>query len=540
MKSNNQQLLRFFEKEKWSLFLFTSLAVLKGFVLVPLPLIFQQLIESLTDKKHWQTSVVLLVALFLINGLSVVLAVISQAGVIRVVKKVIHALRNELAKKIIYSPHNIWKGRENLYKDALVQETERLDIALTVGLGQVLPAIISASLLCLLIFTLSPLLTLISLFLFPISIGLLMQSKQKVVMALTQFKDAFTAFDTQSNFAIRSWELIKTQTAEQVEEKKQKAVITRVHRVSQLLAIQQIYLQGLQDGVGVVFSVGLLGLGFFFSSIERLSITEVVVFFVGFSLMRMQLNTIVSGWTQVVAFGGAVTRIQQLLLPTTTPYTGKKKIKPSGKLELSNVSFSHGTKKVLNNASVTIEPHTLTVITGENGEGKTSLLSIALGLTAPSTGEVLIDDIPLTKLDVIHYRQHIGVVSQQPLFTEGTIQENIIYGSSLTTHKSKKDYLSWLKLDAFINCSQQVSSLSGGEKQRLALLRALKRKPCLLFLDEPTNHLDVESKQLFLKHLSKLLSATTVVCITHDPDLIALADVHYHLRNSVLTRIKTA
>lgn len=527
----------FFKGKKKVLLFYAFLAVAKGLLLVPLPLILQALIETLTSNSGWLWPSFLLGVLLAVNLLSVVLAVISQTGIVKNVKDAIKRIRLKLSGAAIDLPVDTWSRQPQYVKDIIVNETERLDIALTVALGQFFPSIISSLLLLLFIFSLSPLLTLISLFLIPASFLIVVRNKQKVSKALQVFKKQMASFDIQIEFLLKYWELIKIQSSEVLEKEKTNVRITKLHRVSYELAVYQIYLQGFQESIGVIFSVGLLAIGFFLSSIGQISGTDVIVFFVGFSLIRIQLNTLFSTWPQIITFKQSVDSLNQLGNTLVPIKWGRKKHSLKGNLRINEVSLELNNKKIISSLSLEIAPKKLSVLSGANGQGKTSLLKILLGLITPSRGQVLIDDKDLTSLDLRFYRKQVGVVTQSPLFVNGSLIDNLVYGSTLAK-AGFKNHSSSLEKSLENLKAQKIQSFSGGEKQKAAILRALKRHPKILFLDEPTNHLDAINKKVVISDILKSKPMMTILCITHDPLLIEKADTHYHLNKGKLLKVK--
>lgn len=194
----------------------------------------------------------------------------------------------------------------------------------------------------------------------------------------------------------------------------------------------------------------------------------------------------------------------------------------------------------LNDVSFDIEPGELVVITGPSGSGKTTIMKLLTKEYTPSSGEILFNDINISKLhssQVHTLRRKIGVVFQDyKLIPELNIWENIalplaIIGKSQTEIEERvTDLLSLVSLTS--RAFHFPKQLSGGEAQRISIARALSTGPSVIFADEPTGNLDRENSIQIAKLLSKINSlGTTVIFATHDHELL---DIFEDMRHIVL------
>ncbi|UPJ26009.1 peptidase domain-containing ABC transporter [Bradyrhizobium sp. CW1] len=209
-----------------------------------------------------------------------------------------------------------------------------------------------------------------------------------------------------------------------------------------------------------------------------------------------------------------------------------------GAIELRNVCFRYaeGESLILNNVNLCVAPGQFVTIMGPSGCGKSTLVKIMLGLLEPTSGEVLIDGLPLGQIGPRAYREQIGAVMQEDQLLSGSIADNICFFDTT------------FDLQAMIDCARIAgihddimampmsynsligdmgSSLSSGQKQRVLLARALYRRPKILFLDEGTAHLDTEKEKEInanLRHLSM-----TRVSVAHRPEITHGTDMIIHL-----------
>ncbi|MCR4643754.1 MAG: ABC transporter ATP-binding protein/permease [Lachnospiraceae bacterium] len=186
-----------------------------------------------------------------------------------------------------------------------------------------------------------------------------------------------------------------------------------------------------------------------------------------------------------------------------------------GKIEFRNVSFSYedGDMPVLNDISFVIEPQQTVAIMGETGCGKTTLINLIPRFHEVSSGEILIDDVPVQDYTLHSLRKNIGLANQDVLLYSDTIEGNIAYGdTNLTQREVEKsarysaaaDFISRMPEGYDTIVGERGVGLSGGQKQRISLARALAVKPSILILDDTTSAVDMETEkeiQDSLRHL---------------------------------------
>lgn len=204
-------------------------------------------------------------------------------------------------------------------------------------------------------------------------------------------------------------------------------------------------------------------------------------------------------------------------------------------LEIKNVSKSFGRLTVLHDVSLIIPDGEITAIVGPSGAGKTTLLQIAGSLDKPDSGEVIFNGTDIFRLNdkkLSSFRNlNIGFVFQfHQLLPEFTALENVAMPALIAGEKKRiafnraKELLTDLGLADRIN--HKPAELSGGEKQRTAIARALINKPGIIFADEPTGSLDSGNRDEILSVFSRLKKELnqTFVIVTHDPNLAGIAD----------------
>ena len=214
-------------------------------------------------------------------------------------------------------------------------------------------------------------------------------------------------------------------------------------------------------------------------------------------------------------------------------------------ITLRNITKSFGTLQVLKGIDLQIEKGEVVSIVGPSGAGKTTLLQIMGTLDTPDTGSVLIGDTDVTQLsqkEMARFRnQHLGFVFQfHQLLPEFTALENVMIPALIANRSQKETKERAKELLDFLGLSDRAehkpNELSGGEKQRVAVARALMNKPSVILADEPSGSLDSKNKaelhQLFFDLRDQL--GQTFVIVTHDEALAVLTDRTIHLKDGMI------
>jgi thiamine transport system ATP-binding protein len=190
-------------------------------------------------------------------------------------------------------------------------------------------------------------------------------------------------------------------------------------------------------------------------------------------------------------------------------------------LKVSHLGVSYGKEKILNDVSLTVPAGSTTAIVGPSGIGKSTLLHAICGLIPIDAGQVFLNDQDITSTPA--HRRNIGLVSQTgDLFPIMNVRENIEFGLRVdkvdtNTRKMRSDFL--LDLISLTEYGKRMpDTLSGGQARRVALARALARKPPLLVMDEPLTGLDAETHDELAADITRLIAetGTTAIIVTHD------------------------
>lgn len=195
-----------------------------------------------------------------------------------------------------------------------------------------------------------------------------------------------------------------------------------------------------------------------------------------------------------------------------------------GKIEIKDIRFSYGTRQVINDVSLSIEPGEMIGLVGASGAGKSTLVNLVCRFYDVASGAITVDGVDIRSFPVEEYRRNIGIVLQEPFLFFGSIAENIAYakpeatrGQIIAAAKAAKAHDFILRLpdgyDSIVG--ERGQSLSGGERQRISIARALLTDPRILILDEATSSVDTETEREIQEALDVLTKGRTTIAIAH-------------------------
>ena len=234
---------------------------------------------------------------------------------------------------------------------------------------------------------------------------------------------------------------------------------------------------------------------------------------------------------------GASDRVFELLERESEQIDGTVEISdPVGALTFSDVVFSYPTRPdamVLNGVSFQIEPNQVVALVGPSGGGKSTVAALISRFYDVQAGDIALDGVSISKLQMNWLREHVAVVRQEPILFATSILDNIRYGRPTATHEEVLSAAKSANAHDFVSAfpegyetlvGERGVRLSGGQKQRIAIARAILKDPVLLILDEATSALDVESEHLVQEALDRLMENRSSLVIAHRLSTIQHAD----------------
>ena len=205
-----------------------------------------------------------------------------------------------------------------------------------------------------------------------------------------------------------------------------------------------------------------------------------------------------------------------------------------GRIEFDKVSFAYRPSiTVLRDFSLLIRPGETMAIVGSSGAGKSTVVNLLMRFYEPTSGRILIDGYPITQLSLGYLRKKIGLVLQEPVLFSGTIRENIKYGKLKASDEevvraaeaaNAHEFIASLPKGYDTEIGERGVTLSVGQRQRIAIARALLKDPSILIFDEATSNIDSESETLIQDALRHLVKGRTLIVIGHRLSSIIDAD----------------
>ncbi|XP_060086046.1 ATP-dependent translocase ABCB1-like [Ylistrum balloti] len=310
------------------------------------------------------------------------------------------------------------------------------------------------------------------------------------------------------------------------------------------IGIKKSITSGLSMGIIWFIMMGSYALGFWYGAKlvrdDGYSIGKVLIVFFSVLIGAFSLGNAAPHLQSLAVARGAAYIIFQLIEQKpdidSESKGGKQPDRIQGNVDFRGVRFTYPARKeveVLKGVSLHVANGQTVALVGSSGCGKSTMVQLLQRFYDPTEGQILIDGTDIRELNVPWLRQHIGIVSQEPVLFATTIAENIRYGRENVTDDEIRKAAEMANAHNFISnlpdkyetlVGERGAQLSGGQKQRVAIARALVRDPRILLLDEATSALDTESEAIVQEALDKARAGRTTIVIAHRLSTIKTAD----------------
>ena len=371
------------------------------------------------------------------------------------------------------------------------------------------------------------------------------RARESETAALNQAHEALLNIRTVKSFVAEDYEAEKYSHAIEQQRSKQAELLGHVGIFQGLTAFSMnsllaavLYLGGLEVLSGSLSSGGLLAFLMSLQTAQK-SLTQFVT-------LNAKWHSMLSDHERITRTVNSKQELEQLhsgIVPESSC---------RGRIEIKNLTFAHQGREdrnIFNFADLKIGENEVVGIVGESGSGKSTLVSLLNRFYNPENGSsVFMDDFDVKSVDLKWLRRQLGVVPQEPVLFNGTIQDNIAYGCTdkeFSLEEIKKaaekahihDFISTLPQGYATPLSK--CSLSGGQKQRIAIARVLLRCPQILILDEATSALDRKSEAAIHETIKNVIKeGKTIIIITHKKGILELANRVYNLKDGKFIPIK--
>lgn len=295
----------------------------------------------------------------------------------------------------------------------------------------------------------------------------------------------------------------------------------------------------LNEGIGVLLVASSMILGLYILKLKDANVFPLLMTFLALTYrFGTRLQVVMSGLGEVAFNIGPILRLKDILADEDKEFLDLND-KPSAcfqsEIQFENLSLQYPGKETyaVRNVSLSIPKGGTIAFVGPSGGGKSSLLDLLLRLYEPTGGKIYVDGKPINHFSLGSWRDLFGVVSQDVFLFHESIESNIRFGNLKATASEIMEAAQLAGADTFIKrlpngyktlVGEKGHRLSGGEKQRISLARALVRKPEVLVLDEATSNLDSHSEKIIQEALEKLRGKTTILVVAHRLATINMAD----------------
>ncbi|MGN7312614.1 ABC transporter ATP-binding protein [Alkalicoccobacillus gibsonii] len=499
------------------------------------PLLTMQLVDILSVTTISMGLVAGLVGVFLAQA---VMSGFSIYMMTRVGQHMIAKLREDLWKHVVKLPIPFFDKRNS--GETMSRITNDTNVVKEFVVMQIIPffsgliSIIGSVILLLII---DWKITLMMLVIIPIAFAILMPLGRKMYRVSKATQDETAEFQGDLGRVLSDIRLVKSSLAEPKEEEKGISRITKLFTYGLREAKINAIVSPLMMTVNLVMLVFLIGYGGFRVSEGTLSAGSLVAIILYMFQIIVPFSQMATFFTQSQKAMGATERIRDIMneaVETDHTEENSEPLKSREGLIFENVSFGYTEdKQILDHLSFTVEKGKVTAFVGPSGAGKTTVFSLIERFYQPQHGVITYEGSKLQDFQLREWRSKIAYVSQESPMMAGTIRDNLSYGLDGVTDEEIDVAIKQANLGEFIEglpdgydtqVGERGIMVSGGQRQRLAIARAIIRDPELLLLDEATAHLDSTSESLVQEALQGLMKGRTTLVIAHRLSTVRHAD----------------
>lgn len=482
---------------------------------------------------------ILIIIAFILKNIFKYIAAVATA---KFEEGIVKSIRDKVFSKLLYLSIGFFsKQKQGNLISLIANETTALASASISAFSTILREGIQVILFSILLLSISIELTLISSATAIISLLLLKFSRKYLTRYANRMQSAMSEYTTTMQESFYGIRIVKAYSAEN-------------HIISKFLkdtfnflssSVKHRKIMSLVPAFNEVFAIAALTFVLYFGGMQvvnnQLSSDDLMLFLFSLFSIMSPITTIIHSFTQFPRGKVAAEKLFEILDYEETMKSGTiKEIEFNNSLIFNTVKFSYDTDIVINDIYFELKKGQKIAFVGSSGSGKSTILDLLIRFYDPTEGSILLDGKNIKEYDLSSYRKLFGIVSQETLLFNDTIENNIRFGRNEYTTDQVRNAAKLANADSFIQklekkyqtvIGDRGVQLSGGERQRIAIARALLSDPEILIFDEATSALDTESEKIVQNAINQILKDKTAVLVAHRLSTIVDADIIFVLQN---------
>lgn len=380
-------------------------------------------------------------------------------------------------------------------------------------------------------------LTVVALLPVPATIVLANKYGQKLNLIATSIQQNIASFTARLQESLVSIKTVKAFGQEKREEERVNKVLDSLTGLYIKSSVTNSLAVNVTHFVNMIGPIIVLGWGVYLVAAGSMKLGELIAFYILLNYLYTPIHSLAETNLQVQTAMASVDRVFEYLdlpegvIESASPVTLKA---PRGEIQLERVSFDYGNGGFqFEDLSLHIRAKEKIALVGPSGSGKTTLINLIMRFFDPQQGTITLDGIDLRSLSLRTMRDSIALVDQDPVLFKMSIYDNIAYGDISATESrviaaariaNIHDFIIALPNGYQTEVGERGVTVSGGERQRICLARAIIKDPAVLILDEATSALDSQSEHLIQDSLKKVLADKTAIIIAHRLSTVQHAD----------------
>ncbi len=529
--------------QRFALTLCVAGATLRSLAVYPVASITKYLFDDVLPAGDQREFIVLCGALLWLRAGVTLVSISVSRYANGVSREAVNRLRCSLIERLtVMSRSEMTATDPAKVQSIILTDTERVGDLSWAMINVALPTTITSVGVVVYLITTNPLLGIMTTLVVPLSLLVSQVMRPRVSEAARLQREQTWELNQQMLHATSYWDVISAQTTSVNTRARLKHRVERVTRSAAILDHASIRYQQAHTVTLAVVALGLLGIGGIAVEHGAMSLGSFLSFFVALSFAQSAATNLLAVLPTILTGRESLSALRSWrALPLRASYSGYRVPDPAGAVELHHVSFAYGRREVISNFNLSVAHREVVAVLGRNGSGKTTLAHLLMGWYRPTTGSLAVGGVPFDELCMDRWRRQAAFVAEDPKFLPVSIRDNLLLGGSATDDDifavgrivDIDSILATLPGGLNHRMDNDAAMLTGGQRVRLAVVRALLRNPRLLVLDEPTNHLDVDEVHHLVSALRAGEEGPSIVIVTHDAAAIeALASRVVHLVTS--------